>query len=175
MIFVSGGHHLPKEMEPVAEQIGEQLAHAGWLYRGGYEEPGLIHMDIGVMMANGKREIFIPWQGFNTGMHKRNGVLVCHCLPNHIQAIEYAQQAYPTFKQEMDSIQMYWVRNMYLLLGEKLDTPADVVIYYQEGDTTSKTGSEYLVGAAQSIGIPCFNIENQEGMDALTEFVTEKM
>lgn len=173
MIFTSYGQQLPKDMAAQAAQIGKELSDLGWTYRGGYEEPGLMTMDIAVNKDS--REIFVPWQGFNKGRHKHEGVLVCHCLETHLSAIEMAQQAYPTFKEETTEIQMYWVRNIYLLLGENLDKPTDLVIYYQDGQTTAKTGSQYLLHAALQMEVPCFNIQNQQGMDKLYEYVSNTL
>lgn len=167
MIFTFHGQSMPKDFIDTVKEIIDQLCSLGWVYRGGHEEEGSVPAE--------NKEIFIPWQGFNKGRHNHEGVNVCHCLDNHLQAIEWAQQAYPTFKEETTEIQMYWVRNIYLLFGKDLNQASHMVIYYQAGNATAKTGTQYLVHAAESLEIPCFNIHNQQGMDALYEHVNKTM
>lgn len=174
MIYTAAAsRQTPEELIPVMEGLAEQLAKMKWNMRSGYREGMDTHFTIGAAMGNGAKELYIPWQSFNTGMHKRNDVRVCHCLDKHLEAIDIASRFYPNWKTVGDAVQMYLVRNVFMLTGEKINEPSDMLVCWSLPQGSLTVTSE-VVRMAEYLGIPVFNLIDPETDAKLEQFVLSK-
>ena len=141
------------------KEIAYLLAKRGVILRSGGADGADMAFEEGCTMAKGKKEIFLPWKGFN----KNQSPL--YDIPRDAYII--AQKFHPAWDKLTDHIKKLMARNTQQICGKNLDQPCDFVICYTNDGCTSGSTRTYKTGGtgqaiaiASSIGIPIINLFN---------------
>lgn len=138
--------------------ISQRLACRGWTLRSGGADGADSAFEEGVVQAHGKKEIYIPWQGFN-GRKSYHDVIIGNHLYSWNAAKEMASTIHPAWDLLSIGAQSLHARNCYQVLGEKLDKPSTFLIACSDPVGNSvKGGTRTAWELAKRHHIQCFNL-----------------
>ena len=93
-------------------------------------------------------------------------------------AMEIAAEHHSAWQYLKRPIKMLMARNVYQVLGINLDQPSDFVICWTPDGCTSRKerakatgGTGQAISIADAYNIPIFNLQRENAIDELTEFV----
>jgi hypothetical protein len=144
-----GAKDTPAAVLAVIEKIGIHMARHGYILRSGGAMGASTVFEQSCDKAKGKKEIYLPWQGFN----KNRSMLFA--IPD--RALGIAKEFNPVWTTIDDASRKVQARYAMVLLGKDLAHPsAFVICYTKEGKLKGGTGQALQV--AQKHGIPIFNL-----------------
>lgn len=140
----------------IMRSLGQFLANNGWTLRSGGAEGADTAFEEGCDLANGKKEIYLPWQKFNG-----NSSLLYYEskeIPEdiRIKSFELAEQFHPGWEYLSSASKLLISRNGFQVLGQDLCSPVDMILYWCPSDNTGGTGQALRIAAAKDI--PMFNV-----------------
>lgn len=144
-----GSRQTPKDVLQTMVKIGAYLAKRGDILRSG-----------GAIGADAAFE-----QGCGTG--KKEIYLAKDCTP---MAKELSSHFHPAWHLCSDLAKNLHGRNAMIVLGQNLDTPADMVICWT-ADGKASGGSGQTLRIAASRGIPVFNLFFDKQLDLLRDLL----
>ena len=154
-----GSRETPIELKPIIESIVEILNKKGWILRSG----GANGADIMFEFLAERKEIYLPWKGFNNNPSIMFGYTK--------EAENIARKFHPKFDKLSKGAQACMARNSYQILGSNLDAPVKCVICYTPtGKATGGTGQAIRI--AKAYNIPIFNLKNIGVYEELMQFIT---
>jgi hypothetical protein len=127
-----------------------------------------------------RKEIYIPWNGFNGRYTSEEGVFIPS--PETIEkATKIARKFHPRYDYLSTPSKLLMIRNGYQILGKNLDMPVDfVVCYTPDGCETAFTRTALTGGTGQAISIaynynvPVFNVFNIDSVYKLKELLDSR-
>ncbi len=166
-----GNRKTPPHMLQLIKQIGYTLALKGYtLSSGGCNGPDDV-FEQGCDVAKGKKEIWLPWKGYN----KKQSTLITN--ETHT---EIAKEIHPSWTYLTQGTKKLMSRNVGEVLGEDGKSPVDFVVCYTEdgaehySQVTAKTGGTgFAILLASRQGIPVFNLKNENALSRLKLFLNE--
>lgn len=155
--------------------IADALAHANITLRSGAAEGSDTAFECGCDGADGPKEIFLPWKGFN------NSTSPLYNIPE--QAFEIAADVYGVrWRFLKDAVKRLMARNIQQVLGENLDAPSRFVVCFtpdgceRASARSSKTGGTgQAIQCADECDIPVFNLKNEGAELRLVSFILEEV
>ena len=148
-----------QRMTAVAAFLGER----GHILRSGGAGGADMAFETGCDHVNGPKEIYTPWDGFSQRRRTQRGVIV---LGNHIAAQEIAAKAHPNWAACSNGAKLLHTRNVYQVLGQTLDKPADFVLCYtKNGSGAGGTGQALRIAKAHQV--LCIDLGAPTGNDSL--------
>lgn len=164
MIYAGiGSRETPEEILMTFEETARIFSKWGFVLRSGAADGADSAFEKGCDDVNGKKEIFIPWNGYN-------GRYDCHY---HIskESLSIAEKFHPAWRNCSQGAQKLHARNAYIVLGEHLDNPVDFVLCW----TRDNGGTTQALRIAQNKDIPFFNYIYKDDIHRLTKFLAEKI
>ena len=162
-----GSRETPKEILDLMKQYAERLYELGYILRSGGADGADTAFEV---KAKGKKQIYLPWKGFNGRKSKRFNITD--------EAMELAEKLHSGWKYLKPGSKKLMARNCYQVLGEDLETPSDFVICWTSDgcenhvNRTSKTGGTgQAISLADLNDIPVYNLANQESIEKLNRFL----
>lgn len=156
------------------EALGAILQRQGWTLRSGGAEGADSAFERGADRAaredgtTARKEIYIPWNGFQRRSDQEPGVILASTLPKAREAMEMAKRYHPAWERLSQGARLLQSRNTHQILGRDLDDPSGVVICWTEGSTI-KGGTGQALRIAQDLGIPVVNLGDPRWRDATPE------
>lgn len=147
-----GSRKIPPEVVTEMVHIAQDLADAGFILRSGGAVGADSAFETGCDIANGRKEIFLPWEGYNG--NKSN------LYPPCWSAEEMAEKFHPAWyhvRRKPGAAKLH-ARNSHIILGPKLDTPVDFIVCW----TTTRGGTTQALRIAKYYKIPIYNIKNAQ-------------
>ena len=148
-----GSRQTPKEMLDYMMTIGYTLAKSGLVLRSGAAEGADSAFERGCDAGHGRKEIYLPWNGFN---HRTiDGISV---LPFSTEAMELASRTHPAWDKLNDGGRRLHARNGHQILGKdvsSLDALSRFVICW----TMGTGGTEQALRLARQYDVPIINLE----------------
>lgn len=165
-----GSRETPSEILFLIGQIAHSLAKKGWVLRSGGAPGADTYFESGCDSANGEKEIYLPWKGFEKNPSK-------YIVQDW--TMEIAAKYHPAWAGLSQGMKKLHSRNVHQILGfEGNDPSAFVVCWTPDGcetheDRRSKTGG---TGQAISIAtdyakIPVFNLYNSDALERLKAYL----
>lgn len=146
-----GSRETPKDILGEFTKIATSLADQGYILRSGGADGADSAFELGCDLGQGKKDIFLPWKGFNGN----------RSIINYVsdEAIEMAKTLHPAWSKLSNGAQKLMGRNCYQVLGYSLNKPSEFVIGYTKVDENGKRwgGTSLAMNLADREGIPVFN------------------
>jgi hypothetical protein len=164
MIYYAGigSRETPKEVLQYFEIIGRVLAEKGFILRSGGAKGADSAFENGCNKANGLKEIFLPWKGFENSTSQLYNI--------SSEAMQIAAMYHPYWQNLSDGAKKLQSRNSYQVLGYDLKTPSDfIVCYTKSGKGSGGTGQAIRIAKANNIPVFDFGADGTE--DKLQEFL----
>lgn len=136
-------------------KIGRRLAQAGLTLRSGGAQGADLSFEWGADDGNGKKEIFLPWKGFN---HNKSILVLPEPIPTNIVSI--ARGIYPHWDYVTEPVRRLHARNVMQILGWDLNDPSAFVVCYTErpyNDPKAVGGTLFGIKLAEANDIPVYN------------------
>lgn len=161
-----GSRETPEDILKLFEEIGIILAKKGYSLRSGGAPGADSAFEKGCRLVNGNRQIFLPWKNFNNNPSKRFFI--------NEQAFELGKKYYEMTGRKWSDInyavKKLMSRNVYQVLGPKLDKPSDFIICWTPGGKEVGGTSQALrIAKDYNIKIYNFAIEKNK-IDFYKEF-----
>lgn len=153
-----GSRETPDAKLKRMRQLGQLYAENGWTLRSGGAQGADSAFEQGFDLVNGKKEIFLPWKGYNG--NKGTNIAVPEA------AYAMLDLHFPSAIGRTPSVRSLLARNCQQVLGENLDTPADLVICWMKSITPAG-GTKYAVLLAKKYGIPVINLLHEDALAGL--------
>lgn len=168
-----GSRKTPEFILKAMTEIGYQLAAQGWLLRSGNARGA----DQAFAKMAIKKEIHLPWDGYNYGRTENPSFLVPSPTP---EMIEIAARHHPMWDVKRrdgtsiltDDMKMFMIRNVTIIRGQDLNTPAAMVICWTPAAAVTG-GTGHALKVAQEVDIPIFNLANPFDWDRLEKFTEQ--
>lgn len=151
-----GSRNVSNEGALRVAEIAKLLNEAGYTLRSG----GAEGCDMIFEENMSKKEIYLPWKGFNGNDSKLYGITD--------GAMEIASTVHPKFENLSEGAQKLHARNVYQVLGKKMDRPSDLLVCWtgdgskSEKTSTSRTGgTRTAIVLADRNNVPVYNLFNE--------------
>src|SRR5690554_3232284 len=156
-----GSRKTPVDILDLMNQIASELSDDNWTLRSG----GADGADSAFEAGASKKQIFLPWSGFN--IREEEGDLVL----DNLQAWNVVSKHFhPAPEKCTQGAQRLHGRNAFIILGHELSEPVDMVICWTpKGEVTGGTGLALRI--AQAAEIPVFNLYFEDQIESLIQFV----
>lgn len=163
-----GSRQTPADVLNIMTYIGEQLGKS-WTLRSGHADGADMAFENGAKKANGKMQIFLPWNGYNGGT-VHNGYIVPEFRG---ELIKVASANHPVWNRLSLPVQKMHARNVCQILGINCNAPVDMVVCWTP-EAKSGGGTGQAIRIAKSYGIPVFDLASEEQRKQLIEFTFNK-
>jgi hypothetical protein len=161
-----GSRSTPHDILEVMRYIGGFMAGANWLLRSGHAAGADMAFELGCMDCNGRKEIYIPWNGFNEG-YVTQGYILPSFSPKQI---DIAATFHPAWEACTQGARKLHTRNVCQILGDNLEEPVDCVICWTP-HASGNGGTGQAIRIAKHYGIPVFDLADTNQRALLEEFV----
>lgn len=156
-----GSRQTPRNVLDLMSAIAFRLAEKGHTLRSGGASGADLAFEHGCNMANGQKEIYIPWDGFNTRRSSERGVYSLPATARLADAMQLASEIHPNWSACSQGARQLHARNCYQILGVNLDAPvSDVVCWTPNGSGSGGTGQ--AIRLAKMMNIPVWDLGNPE-------------
>lgn len=171
-----GARKTPDLIITAMNHIGRQLSEQGWLLRSGNARGADQAFQKGTIGIN-SREIHLPWDGYNYGRIENPSFLVPVPSP---EMLDIAARHHPMWDVKRrdgtpiltDEMKMFMIRNVTIIRGADLNTPAAMVICWTPAAAITG-GTGHALKVAQEADIPIFNLANPLDWDRLEKFTEQ--
>lgn len=119
-------------------------------------------MKLGCSSVNGKKEIYLPYKGFNNSSSELFDITS--------EALKLAKFFHPAWHKLSENDKLLHSRNCYQVLGYDLKTPTEFIICYADGSG----GTEQALRIARHYNIPIFNIFNDDWKIKFKHYISNK-
>lgn len=161
-----GSRETPEPVQKLMFKIAGLLAKKGYVLRSGAANGADTAFELGCNALGGKKEIWLPWKGFND--HEDTGL---YPNPGHFAKAEIALEHWSRLSQGAKRLH---ARNVGQVLGSNLETPVDFVLCWtpdgavDRSECGSKTGGTgTAIKLASDAGIPVINLARYSDVQTL--------
>jgi len=167
-----GARKTPDDILYLIGNIASNMGESGFTLRSGGANGADSAFEKGCCVVNGKKEIYLPWKGFNGNKSD------LYEIPDaaFIQAeIFYMPSRWKHCKQ---SVKKLMARNMQQVRGKNLDVKTDFVICWTPDGCETLTdrkrttgGTGQAIAYADALNIPVFNLANEGTIKRITKHI----
>lgn len=163
-----GSRETPAPVLVQMTQLACELADK-WTLRSGHAEGADMAFEEGCIAARGKKEIFLPWYGFNGAPNHHPDYL----RPAATEDLaEFASSFHPAWNKCSDPAKLMHMRNCCQILGLYGDSAVSMVICWTpHGKRGGGTGQALRI--AEHFHIPIFDLALPDTGKRLCEFVNK--
>lgn len=146
-----GSRSTPRPALVLIGKLAQVLADYGLTLRSGGAQGADTAFEKGCDRSGGKKEIFLPWRGFN----KNKSPL----FDPPLQAQVIASFCHPNWRACREPARKLHARNCQQIYGVNLDIPVDFVLFWApEAQGKVEGGTATAVTLAREMKIPTFNL-----------------
>lgn len=161
-----GSRDTPINILSLFTQVGKFLANKGYILRSGHAKGADLAFEYGCDMANGNKEIYIPWSGFGGSDSK--------LVVSDKRAFEIAEQFHPNWNALKQGGQKLQARNSHQVLGSDLETLSKFIICWTKNGT-GQGGTGQAIRIAKHYNIPVFDAGKYKDIESVKEALKEFM
>lgn len=151
-----GSRETPQDILNWFTAIGKYLSDKEYTLRSGGADGADKAFETGCDKVNGKKEIYIPWKGFNGSKSELYDVTK--------EMYEMAAKYHPYWNNLKDGAKKLHARNCSQILGKDLKTPSLFVICWTN-DGKMQGGTAQALRIATDYNIPIFNAGAYKDLD----------
>lgn len=148
-----GSRETPAPILDLMATIGYQAAQQGFLLRSGGAPGADTAFEKGADLADGLKEIYLPWNGFQG---RRADEKSTHVIMSQA-ALDLAAQHHPKWSACSDGARKLHARNCFQVLGPQLDRPSDFIICWTQGGLGGG-GTGQALRLAKALNIPIYDL-----------------
>ena len=148
-----GSRETPQEFLEFFTKLAKFLYSKGYTLRSGGANGSDRAFEIG---AKNKKEIYLPWVGFNGNSSK--------LVVKDVRAFKIASKYHPRWNYLSQGAKLLQARNSHQILGWDLNTPSDFVICWTKGGK-GQGGTGQALRLARGYNIPIFDCGNFDSME----------
>jgi hypothetical protein len=146
-----GSRKTPILFQYLFQDIGSILGKKGFLLRSGHSFGADFAFELGASNVKGKKEIFIPWKGYNNSTE-----IVVEDQNILDQARKIAESIHPFWDGISTGAKHLHTRNIFQITGSTLDDPVDFVLCWTP-DSHKRGGTRTAMVYAEQFNIPVYN------------------
>jgi hypothetical protein len=162
-----GSRESPAEILTLMIEIGKFLAQKGYILRSGGAAGADKAFEQGCDQAQGEKEIYLPWKGFNDNPSEL--YLKSSELKDVLdKAFELASQYHPAWDVLKYGARCLMARNGMQVLGRDLNTPVSFIMCWNLGGF-NHGGTSQALRIALDRKIPLFMLSNKDCMEDVRE------
>jgi hypothetical protein len=150
-----GSRNITSKVSIKLFSIGKVLANKGYTLRSGGANGADFIFESACDSVSGKKEIFLPWKGFN---NNTSTLILSEPAPQEV--IDITKSIYNNYAMSTYPVKRLHMRNVYQILGLDLVTPVEFVVCWTDRANTDTGGTMFGVTLAKSRNIPVYNINN---------------
>ena len=153
MIYTGiGSRETPTVVLNLIHMIGQVMAKRGHILRSGHANGADLAFELGCIAANGTKEIYLPWKGFNREAPYVGDGYMTPQLP--VETYEIAAKFHPAWNRCSNGAKSLHARNVCQILGAKLDTITNgVICWTKDGKRGGGTGQALRIATAYNVPI----------------------
>jgi hypothetical protein len=171
-----GSRRTPANILKSMEYIGEQLA-PNWHLRSGFADGADCAFGRGAEKAGGEFTMFLPWEDYNGAPIGISGFITPRPT---LGLVSVAADTYnadplvisnrkPNWDKLSDATRLLMVRNVAIVLGEDLQSPAECVVCWTPF-AKAEGGTGMAIRVAKANNIPVFDLYDVAQQKAFCEF-----
>jgi len=141
-----GSRQTPDNILILIKNIANYLCNKNYILRSGGADGADLAFESG---ANDKKEIFIPWKGFN------NSKSELYNIP--YEAFKIAEKFHPVWNKLSEPVKLLHARNVLQILGKDLKTLSSFVICWTKNGGLAG-GTAQALRIAKYYKLPIFNL-----------------
>lgn len=166
-----GSRETPDEVLDWMSNIGQFLGTKGYVLRSGFADGADKAFARGAETVDGPMENFLPWPGFNGAPRSDDDRFIHVDDPETLNAAsEIAMQSHPNWAACSNAARNMHTRNVYQVLGRKLDDPVDfIVCWTPRGKRGGGTGQALRI--AHPLGIRIYDLALEEDQESLSQLL----
>jgi hypothetical protein len=154
IITCVGSRKTPECFLRMFEEFGNYIRHKGYWARSGHASGADYAFEKG---AKENCIVYLPWQGFNDKLPIVGHVRYNYKPEVEERALDAVLSHEPYVAKLSDAIKKIKCRNVYQLVGEKLNSPSDLVVCWTlRGEPVGGTG--LVIKMARQAEIPIINL-----------------
>lgn len=160
-----GARDTPPEVLEAFEAVSGYLAQQEWTLRSGGAPGADTAFETGATQHNGRREIYLPWGGFNNNLSRFD-------RPS-IRAFQEAEKHHPAWDKLKQGARLMMARNTHQIMGHFIERPVFskfVLCWTSGGAVTGGTGQALRM--ARHYNIPVINLGSMS-LEAAQEQILE--
>lgn len=165
-----GSRETPSEVLEQMKVLAILAGSRNWTLRSGAAPGADSAFEQGCDHVYGRKEIFIPWRGFN---HSTSPL-----FKQHPDSFKVAAEIHPVWNALKPAAKQLVARNMQQIMGQEMNEPVSCVICWTPDGCESietycrKTGGTgTAIAFASSLNIPIFNLKNPFRYQYAEEFL----
>lgn len=168
-----GSRETPEYILSTMERLGAKLATNGWVLRSGGAPGADWAFQRGCDAVGGRKQIFVPWPGFQDMNHDPdNGLIIVQDYKAIQKAEEIVSTIHPAWDRLKRGAKTLHTRNAFQVLGEKLDTPSKMLVCYSKASGNSVSGGTRTAWElAKREGVPLVNLFVPEDLERVTNYL----
>ena len=144
-----GSRKTPEHILEQITNISSKLCANEWILRSGGADGADTAAEKGCNFVKGRKEIYLPWRGFNNNLSPLYDVSK--------EALLMASEIHPAWDYLSWGAKKLHARNVYQILGKDLKTPSSfVVCWTPDGNVIGGTAT--VLKIAHNHNIPIFNL-----------------
>lgn len=152
-----GSRHTPIAIQFIMIHIGMEMAKRGFILRSGAADGADMAFERGCDRANGTKEIFIPWDGFNKRYPHQTGVITGTSEAHE----QVAAKFHPNWGACSSGARTLHSRNVAQVLGTDLVSPARMVLCWTpNADGSGGTGQAIRIAKAHDV--PVYDLGDEQ-------------
>lgn len=151
-----GSRATPENILTTMTSTAIGLGHDGWLLRSGGADGADAAFERGCDIANGAKEIWLPWRGFNGST---SIFVLPQSGPTMMRAWAIAESMHPAWHACSPPARRLHARNVLQILGGDMETPVQRVICWTP-DARIVGGTATAIRLAMQYDIEVINLAN---------------
>lgn len=169
-----GSRQTPPDIMEMMFEIADTLAKRNWILRSGHADGADLAFEKGCIEGEGKKEIYLPWNGYNGHVENYEDYLTHSSLPAHQEAMKMAQNFHPNWSALTLGGRLLQARNSYQMLGQHMSLieKSDMVICWTKNGKRSG-GTGQALRLAVHYDIPIFDLALPDTLDRLEQFIQD--
>ena len=156
-----GSRKTPEDICSLMTKIAKYLYKEDYILRSGGAEGADTAFELG---AGDKKEIFLPWKGFNNSKNK--------FIEIPKKAYEIASEFHPVWNTLKDYVKALHARNSLQVLGKDLNTLSDFIICWTKNGSMIG-GTAQALRIAKAYDIPIFNLAIEKDKERILKKIEE--
>lgn len=161
-----GSRATPAHMLTAMTDLAAYLAQNDFILRSGGAQGADLAFEFGCDREGGEKEIFIPWNGFNSRIATNDSVVV----GVSIEALELSKKFHPAWDACSTAAKCLHARNAYQVLGQDLKTPSQFVLCWTPGGHGGG-GTGQAIRIARANNIPVFDLGSSNVLQDLDSYL----